>query len=58
MKVSLTKWASRLDPPPHINTLRAWARDGKRAQVPLGPRAFPTKPPRRMYPVLSLIRYE
>lgn len=30
MKVSLEKWAAKnYDPPPHIDTLRAWARDGK-----------------------------
>ncbi|WP_316871997.1 excisionase [Ralstonia mannitolilytica] len=29
MKISLSKWAARnYDPPPHISTLRAWARDG------------------------------
>ncbi|CAJ0773056.1 excisionase [Ralstonia chuxiongensis] len=30
MKISLSKWAAKnYDPPPHIDTLRAWARDGK-----------------------------
>ena len=30
MKITLSKWAARnYDPPPHISTLRAWARDGK-----------------------------
>ncbi|WP_365782211.1 excisionase [Oryzomicrobium sp.] len=27
--ISLKKWAERLDPPPHPNTLRNWTRDGK-----------------------------
>ncbi|ATI27993.1 MULTISPECIES: excisionase [Ralstonia solanacearum species complex] len=30
MKISLAKWGARnFDPPPHISTLRAWARQGK-----------------------------
>ncbi len=30
MKISLEKWGARnYDPPPHIDTLRGWARDGK-----------------------------
>ncbi|WP_230426012.1 excisionase [Ralstonia syzygii] len=30
MKISLAKWGARnYDPPPHIGTLRAWAREGK-----------------------------
>ncbi|WP_442951831.1 excisionase [Oryzomicrobium sp.] len=27
--ISLKKWAERLDPQPHPNTLRNWTRDGK-----------------------------
>lgn len=27
-KISLLKWGARYDPMPHINTLRAWAKDG------------------------------
>ena len=27
--ISLSKWAERLNPKPHPNTLRAWSRDGK-----------------------------
>lgn len=27
--ITLEAWAERLDPPPAINTLRAWARSGK-----------------------------
>jgi len=36
MKITLAKWAERnFDPPPHISTLRAWARDGKIYPPPL-----------------------
>jgi predicted site-specific integrase-resolvase len=34
MQISLKKWAERLDPPPHANTLRNWVRDGKIIPVP------------------------
>jgi hypothetical protein len=27
--ISLNKWADRLDPKPHPNTLRNWVREGK-----------------------------
>ena len=34
--VSLEIWADRkYDPPPHANTLRAWARDGKIIPTPI-----------------------
>lgn len=34
-KLTLTKWAARtFDPPPHKNTLRAWARDCKISPPP------------------------
>jgi len=30
MKISLEKWGARnYDPPPHIDTIRGWAREGK-----------------------------
>jgi hypothetical protein len=33
--VSLTIWADRFTPKPHINTLRAWAKDGQIVPCPL-----------------------
>lgn len=36
MKITLDTWAKqRFDPPPHVNTLRAWARDGKIIPAPV-----------------------
>lgn len=33
--ISLQKWAERLDPKPHPNTLRSWARGGKIFPTPI-----------------------
>lgn len=33
--ISLSKWAERLDPKPHPNTLRNWTRDGKIIPAPV-----------------------
>lgn len=33
--ITLDRWAKRFTPAPHVNTLRAWARDGKIVPKPV-----------------------